>query len=74
MTLYHWHKCDHGCLWWGAGSAGSQSDFCNFENVVEEADTGRPGCHRWVCSRCGHDWDEGIDHDVCMIVEVDLEF
>jgi hypothetical protein len=70
MALYPWHKCDEGCLWWGAGG---EFDCCNFENVVEEADTGRPGCRHWICASCGLGWDEGVDHSNCMIIEVELE-
>lgn len=70
MTLYPWHKCDARCLWWGAGNG---LDLCNFDNIAMEADTGRPGCHHWICSSCGYAWDEFLEHDSCNIIEVELE-
>lgn len=76
MTPYPWHKCDSRCYWWGKGD---KEDWCNLDHIAVEADTGRPGCHFWRCAGCGAEWDEvgedgnPINHENCMIVEVELE-
>jgi hypothetical protein len=33
----------------------------------------RPGCKNWECAYCGGCFDNGENHDNCMIIEVELE-
>lgn len=66
-----WHICGDGCLWWGQGQ---EVDFCNYDHgPAVEAQTGRPGCSRWTCTKCEGDWSDGEAHDQCLEIEVELE-